>query len=365
MFDGLPSSARPQHPSRLDLDDADPINRGLVGWWPLDEAGGTLADDISPWRGRGTLTNGPTRIVGARGRAVNFDGSNDYIAAAGRQDISAFSASAWLYLSSGATFAHSILSSLFGLDQTILWTVDTFGTVFKFWATTNATNATSATIPHIRERWVCAGVSWAPGRTTRFYLDGIPIGTGTTAGDLRSPVTGWNIGRYGFPNLWYFPGAMRGVRAWRRVLTDREFGRLYADPHAGAVAPEERIFQAYRRAAPLSASIAAGTLSLTASATAEWDSGVPHGVLRRRGRARQWDNVPVELEPVVSLAENFAGAAEVQRAVDDALLRFARIGARTSVARRHTLIDEMRRAVVAAVERAAEDDDEEALTALL
>lgn len=91
----------------------------------------------------------------------------------------------------------------------------------------------------------------------------------------------------------------------------------------------------------------------------------PGGILRRTRRRIVWDDVPPDLAPVVSLAENYADALEVQRAVDAALLRFARMGARVSAQRRARLIDEMRRAVVAAVQRAAEDDDEEALAALL
>jgi hypothetical protein len=150
--------------------------------------------------------------------------------------------------------------------------------------------------------------------------------------------------------------------------TAEEVAARSRDPYSHLAWNEPDLAAGWWAIAPLTSTITAGTLSLTASIAAEWEAdagGVPHGVIRRRGRARQWDNVPEELAPVVALAEDFAAAAEVQRAVDDALLRFARIGARTSAARRHTLIDEMRRAVVAAVERAAEDDDEDALTALL
>jgi hypothetical protein len=114
---------------------------------------------------------------------------------------------------------------------------------------------------------------------------------------------------------------------------------------------------------PITGELAVTLADATLAATG--NVGRTGGTLRRHRRSVRWDDVPLELEPVVALAENYAGAADVQRAVDDALLRFARIGARTSVNRRATLIDEMRRAVVAAVERATEDDDEEALTALL
>ena len=75
--------------------------------------------------------------------------------------------------------------------------------------------------------------------------------------------------------------------------------------------------------------------------------------------------MPTELAPVVSLAENYADELAVQRAVDDALARFAAMKAKTSIARRERLVDDLKRAIVAAVEEAAETDDEDALIALL
>lgn len=91
----------------------------------------------------------------------------------------------------------------------------------------------------------------------------------------------------------------------------------------------------------------------------------PHGVLRRRVRRQMWANVPEELKPVVALAEEWTEADPVRRAVDEALAQHARMTARTTALRRERLIDEAKRAIIAAVERAAEMDDEEALIALL
>ena len=112
----------------------------------------------------------------------------------------------------------------------------------------------------------------------------------------------------------------------------------------------------------------AGDIPVTAAIAAELtplSGGNPHGVLRRGRRGRNWQNVPEELKPVVALAEEWSEADPVARAVEEALAKHARITLRTSAARRARLIDEAKRAVIAAVERAAEMDDEEALIALL
>lgn len=118
---------------------------------------------------------------------------------------------------------------------------------------------------------------------------------------------------------------------------------------------------------PLTAEIT-GDIPVTAAIAAELtplSGGNPHGVLRRGRRGRNWQNVPEELKPVVALAEEWSEADPVARAVEEALAKHARITLRTSAARRARLIDEAKRAVIAAVERAAEMDDEEALIALL
>ncbi len=51
-----------------------------VGEWTLDENTGTTTKDLSGNNGTGTLTNDPTWTNGYKGSAVNFDGTDDYIA---------------------------------------------------------------------------------------------------------------------------------------------------------------------------------------------------------------------------------------------------------------------------------------------
>ncbi|CAN5322938.1 hypothetical protein BH10PAT1_BH10PAT1_1790 [soil metagenome] len=52
---------------------------GPVGYWKMDEGTGTTTSDISGNGNSGTLTNGPTWATGKFGKAINFDGSDDYI----------------------------------------------------------------------------------------------------------------------------------------------------------------------------------------------------------------------------------------------------------------------------------------------
>lgn len=56
-----------------------PNNLGLVGYWSFNEGAGTQAGDGSGNGNTGTLTNGPTWADGRFGKALSFDGTNDYV----------------------------------------------------------------------------------------------------------------------------------------------------------------------------------------------------------------------------------------------------------------------------------------------
>jgi hypothetical protein len=56
----------------------DSLEKGIVGYWKLDDASGTSAVDASGNANTGTLTNGPTWTTGHIAGATNFDGTDDY-----------------------------------------------------------------------------------------------------------------------------------------------------------------------------------------------------------------------------------------------------------------------------------------------
>lgn len=56
-----------------------PTNRGLVAYWSFDEGSGPIVRDYSGNNHNGTMINSPTRITGIMGKAMSFDGVNDYV----------------------------------------------------------------------------------------------------------------------------------------------------------------------------------------------------------------------------------------------------------------------------------------------
>jgi len=84
---------------------------GLVGWWRFDEGTGTVAEDSSGYGNHGTVY-GATGVDGKYGKALSFDGIDDYIGSIG-------SASFWQSLGNKTIIAW-IYPSSFGGQQQIL-----------------------------------------------------------------------------------------------------------------------------------------------------------------------------------------------------------------------------------------------------
>ena len=74
------------------------LNPAPVGEWKMDEGTSTTANDTSGNGSNGTLTNGPTWAQGKAGKAVSFDGSDDYVqlTPALLDSRSAFTVESWI-----------------------------------------------------------------------------------------------------------------------------------------------------------------------------------------------------------------------------------------------------------------------------
>ncbi len=88
---------------------------GLVGYWPMNDGAGTSANDLSGNRINGTLFNGPLWVAGKIGKALSFDGIDDYarMSSVPLGDLQKVSISYWLKVpaSTGAAMISMELSA--------------------------------------------------------------------------------------------------------------------------------------------------------------------------------------------------------------------------------------------------------------
>ena len=75
------------------------INDGLVGYWPLDEASGTIVSDSE--NGYDGTIIGAQWVSGVDGSALEFDGVNDYVSLPDNESAwlpsNNFSLSTWIF----------------------------------------------------------------------------------------------------------------------------------------------------------------------------------------------------------------------------------------------------------------------------
>ena len=230
------------------------LNAGLVGFWSFDgkDMSGDLSLDRSGQGNNGTLTNGPLRVKGKLGQALNFGGSNDYVnigAPSSLDNIVTKTISAWIYPRSvGESNAGRIMDknqggiagwyfatcsdpdggsrcSAAGSSNALLYEHNFASGSVGAWVTGNNTLTLNA--------WNHVVVTYSRSSTANnpvFYINGV-VRSGTSVGNQ----TGTAPSDTGLENTIgnrtdtaaTFNGLIDDVRIYNRVLTADEIKRLY------------------------------------------------------------------------------------------------------------------------------------------
>lgn len=204
-----------------------PQARGLVGCWSLNDGAGTIARDLVSGN-HGTLTNGPAWSVGQNGKALNFDGTNDYIQlpnTIAKLSGNAITICARVFVASFATqptiFASDTSPTLgYGINLRFLTTGQ-----IRFYNYTAAFFIDSNTAYSTNTLYDVAAVYG--NNTYWLYVDGVLEKTGSGASN------GLGFGyRIGTANLlaFYFAGRMSDVRIYNRALSADVVRDIYCRP---------------------------------------------------------------------------------------------------------------------------------------
>lgn len=225
----------PDHVNAADSQ-GDSLEKGLVGYWKLDDASGTSAADASGNGNTGTLTNGPTWTTGRIGGATDFDGTNDYIEVPSntRYDSSVGTWSFWARTdTSGVTTADSILfrASSGGSYNGVNINVNPssrFGFQIKNGGAIAAQGNDSSVVANDGS-WHHVALVWtqANGGTNQLFVDG------RLSVSISNSVA-WNFSgqplRFADASDAYweiFDGSLDEVRIYNRALSADEVAKLY------------------------------------------------------------------------------------------------------------------------------------------
>src|SRR3989344_3670008 len=234
---------------QMNASQANKLRQGLVGMWTFDgnDMSGNTAIDRSGNGNNGTLTNGPKKVIGKIGQALNFDGVDDYIFVNDPGDSSVLdfdtsstiTMSAWIRKSSLTSYPLIVTKGRSNGSYTNYAIRSGDGTgserKFSFFYRNSANTAWHVydTVSNVFEvgNWYHVAVSYTfgTGSSIKMYINGVEMPGGWVAG------TGNDAPLVGNFQLWIgddnanseFHGLIDEVRVYNRALTPAEIRQLY------------------------------------------------------------------------------------------------------------------------------------------
>ncbi|GIW65232.1 MAG: hypothetical protein KatS3mg093_211 [Candidatus Parcubacteria bacterium] len=210
--------------TNLNLDPIYQDRIGLVGYWSFDDC---TAKDLSGNNNNGTLVNGPTCVDGKVGKALSFDGVNDYVNLGSRVILdfaNDFSVCIWFRLNSG----NGILINNEGKYE---WAPNTPSANKIGYAIANSLPGWNwiASSNFTINQWQFYCFSYSQTYIIKSYINGINDyslqGSGNI-GDNHPDLNNVRIGGRQY-TAQYFNGLIDEVRVYNRALSDQEIKALY------------------------------------------------------------------------------------------------------------------------------------------
>jgi hypothetical protein len=205
---------------------------GLVGYWNLDEAAGTVANDTSGNGNNGKLVSGPTWTTGRINGALTFNGTNQVSVPNPSSGIldpgsGSFTFSVWVYPTSIPTHAAPIYKGGTGSAT------GGYAMNVKYWNGGIGDGTKSATVSFgpsgaILNAWsMLTVVLNRADNTVKTYLNGAYTGNSADATGM-GPISNTSPLQIGMGNNWLpFYGDVDDVRIYNRALSASEVSDLF------------------------------------------------------------------------------------------------------------------------------------------
>lgn len=210
---------------------------GPVVNWDFEEGSGTSTKDTSGNGYAGTLTNGPTWTTGKYGKAIDYDGSNDYTTQA---DNSAFSTTT-------KTLEAWVKMDTLGTNDLIA------GKGAEYWISYNSNAALGCTASKFAfsvwngSAWACANSTTTPitgvwyhlvgtydGTNIRLYVNGVLEGGPTAQGAPSDNTYSLDVGGFSADTQYSTDAKIDSFKLYDYVRTP---GQIVEDMNAGHPAP--------------------------------------------------------------------------------------------------------------------------------
>lgn len=209
---------------------------GLVGYWRLDESGGTVANDSSGNGLHGTLVNGPVWTAAHVGNGVALDGINDQVRvpdAPALRLTEGFTLAFWvrkhaeiadfaLYLGKGGPNTRNFaVWDLAGPAGNLMLQFQSPSGDYRTLVSRQSLSV---------DRWYHIACTW-DGSTGRIFIDGLLDSTGSMAGPAATSADPLVMGYAGYHGR--FAGVLDEVKVFNRALELAEIAGLMSSESPG------------------------------------------------------------------------------------------------------------------------------------
>lgn len=193
-----------------------------VGMWLFDEGQGEIAKDSSGNGNDGTLKNEPKWIDGKFGKALEFDGSENYVAAPDSTILNPYpyTFTAWVKLNKynpDANVGAVVLGNYGGDAKGSIFYISSTGSLSIRVHPPSFTVASSTAIP--LKEWTHIATTFEE-TSLKVYVNGKEDGDGTSAGYAGEFLRPFAIAKASWANTNYFNGAIDEVGIFKKALTE-------------------------------------------------------------------------------------------------------------------------------------------------